>query len=520
MATTKKKTPKKTAPKVSSKPIPATTRRKGKPVDESQSEEEPGEDEGEDSTEAEVSWTDNNHALTFKLLDGMTQYPEMKHGIFPPKGQNASTAKGGGKPKSHWYFLLATHIFAEDPIHKKAFEATQIQGKAGTAAKKEWIRRVKNRVSRMTKVTLDHIKTMGKTGEGIQHESDLDMTKENSLTNAWSAIKETCPWFFKMKEFIADRPNKRPVGIGNSQTEIDMEVFEGPVNNDEVDEVVDDKSEEDRSKGWHGVSEGLETIDTSEGASSVIDGEGIVDTSDSERVEGIGGGKSDEDEEDDDELPVRVGQPNNQHQLAAAKKRKVTDDQKPNHLALSLKSKPSKPAATQVKAEDTNSRPTKKAKVHEFSHLLQAEELTRQKELDLQRIKLESSTRLKIATSETAKAAIEAKIEMEKHRLAERKAKLDVQKELRLEEMRLKHQLELEKLKAFAQARHTSNSNVAGQGEGYGVLNNGAGGVGTVGGSNDIQAFGALNSSSNDFHYTLDFSTSGTGSSDTSGMGW
>lgn len=40
-------------------------------------------------------------------------------------------------------------------------------------------------------------------------------------------IKEACPWFFEMRELIAECPNQVPVGLGNGEMGIDMSVMMG-----------------------------------------------------------------------------------------------------------------------------------------------------------------------------------------------------------------------------------------------------------------------------------------------------
>lgn len=49
----------------------------------------------------------------------------------------------------------------------------------------------------------------------------------NSLIGIYSVaeIITVCPWFLEMWELIAEHPNLVPVGIGNSQTEIDCGIF-------------------------------------------------------------------------------------------------------------------------------------------------------------------------------------------------------------------------------------------------------------------------------------------------------
>ena len=74
---------------------------------------------------------------------------------------------------------------------------------------------------------------MGQTGAGIAREDDIDLIQENSFTSKWGTtvdkllsrvrltilpvmIKDACPWFFDMRDLIAEQPNLVPTGLGNS----------------------------------------------------------------------------------------------------------------------------------------------------------------------------------------------------------------------------------------------------------------------------------------------------------------
>ncbi|KAF9049154.1 hypothetical protein BJ165DRAFT_1610049 [Panaeolus papilionaceus] len=296
----------------------------------------------------------------------------------------------------------------------------------------------------MMKITLDHIATMGQTGEGIQHETELDMTQNNSLTNAWTSIRETCPWFFTMKEFIADRPNKRPKGIGNSQSDVDLDVFD----QQRVLSGSDDGEGEEHGLRWEAEQTGekddddLAEIDEEVDAEEESNGGDLAFLTTSSVASTT---TTPATGDNDDNLPTQVSLPPTQLlEIKAAEEKKKS----------ATKATATKNAKRKVTEEEKNSQPdvkpkveevrsAKKAKNNNFNTLLQTEEITRQKELNLQRIKLESATKIKLATSNAAKAAIDAKVELERQRGEERRAKIEAQKELWMEEMRLKHQLEM-----------------------------------------------------------------------------
>ncbi|KAJ6576222.1 hypothetical protein B0H10DRAFT_2236563 [Mycena sp. CBHHK59/15] len=64
---------------------------------------------------------------------------------------------------------------------------------------------------------------MGQTGAGLE---DADKIIEGTeLHTKWDEIKESCPWFFEMRSLIGERPNIRPVGIGNNDSDIDTSLL-------------------------------------------------------------------------------------------------------------------------------------------------------------------------------------------------------------------------------------------------------------------------------------------------------
>ena len=108
-----------------------------------------------------------------------------------------------------------------------------------------------------------HKKTMGETGAGITRADEIDMTQENHFTNKWGTylvgkdkmcllclpfpilelaiIQETCPWFFEMCELIGERPNIVPSGLGNGNSGMDMSTFTdglGAASEEEEEEVA------------------------------------------------------------------------------------------------------------------------------------------------------------------------------------------------------------------------------------------------------------------------------------------
>jgi len=56
-------------------------------------------------------WT---HDLAFKLLNAVEDDPEIRQGLYPGTGANVSTANGGGKPKTDFFWQLAVHLFSDN----------------------------------------------------------------------------------------------------------------------------------------------------------------------------------------------------------------------------------------------------------------------------------------------------------------------------------------------------------------------------------------------------------------------
>ena len=87
-----------------------------------------------------LSWRD--FGLTWKLYTTIIENADLKKGLFPSPGGNASTKDGGGKSKAEFHAMLAAEVFgAEDSPFKAQFY------RAKTKAEKEvWTRRIKNRL--------------------------------------------------------------------------------------------------------------------------------------------------------------------------------------------------------------------------------------------------------------------------------------------------------------------------------------------------------------------------------------
>jgi hypothetical protein len=87
------------------------------------------------------SWSDVD--LTWALITAITDNDGIRQGLFPGRGGNASTAKGGRKKKIDHQFDLAKALFADHDKYREAF-ATAQDSKQRTV----WATKIKNRLGR------------------------------------------------------------------------------------------------------------------------------------------------------------------------------------------------------------------------------------------------------------------------------------------------------------------------------------------------------------------------------------
>ncbi|KAJ7342722.1 hypothetical protein DFH08DRAFT_938129 [Mycena albidolilacea] len=148
-----------------------------------------------------------------KFIALIMEHTHIKRALFPPCGPNASTTKGGGKSKASAHFDLCKLLLADKEEYKDILNRADNSPKDKTAL----ALKIKNRLQAMSRTTRDYITEMGETGTGINNAVQIDMTVCNAFTNKWEIRKE-CPWFFDMRNLIAQRPNLVPTGVGNSTT--------------------------------------------------------------------------------------------------------------------------------------------------------------------------------------------------------------------------------------------------------------------------------------------------------------
>ncbi|KAI0739816.1 hypothetical protein C8Q80DRAFT_1274843 [Daedaleopsis nitida] len=198
--------------------------------------------DGEDTGDGiYVDWDKDNHALSWSLLSAITDDLTIQNALFPPPGASQSTRNGGGKPKMDYYWKLYNVLFSmhleynQEPSRK----TVKLVNKART--------------------------TLGKTGEGLDRASNITNTLPEHWRNKWDEIQSSCPYFFELRDLIAQRPNDCLAGVGHAGTQIDTSAVlsendsePGPDMTEEFNELDDDEEQQQSSKEAVGSGEEAE----------------------------------------------------------------------------------------------------------------------------------------------------------------------------------------------------------------------------------------------------------------------
>ncbi|KAJ7460255.1 hypothetical protein FB451DRAFT_1270780 [Mycena latifolia] len=162
----------------------------------------------------DIDWNGDTD-LTWTMINAIEDEEETRRSLFPPPG---STKRTGGLPKKHYHWILAETSFANHPTYMVAFKKA-----VKPKDKKSWSDKIKNRLKIITDKTRAQIEMMGQTGAGV--ESVKDILPGTVLMTKWDEIKLDSPWFWEMRSLIGERPNLRPVGIGNNSDEMDTSLL-------------------------------------------------------------------------------------------------------------------------------------------------------------------------------------------------------------------------------------------------------------------------------------------------------
>ncbi|KAJ7939056.1 hypothetical protein B0H13DRAFT_2301266 [Mycena leptocephala] len=368
-------------------------------------------DETVSKTGVEVDWS-NDPDLSVRLPALISEDADIKRSLYPPCGANASTKKGGGKPKVNAQWELALLLLGSMEKYKDVIAACQTQEKLVIANK------IKNRLGSMAKTIRDFDKEMGET----------DVT--NKFTTQWAEISDKCPWYFEMRNLIGQRQNLVPTGLGHSNTPVaDGVIMPDAAVNDHEIQLTGQQDDDDASsipiEDWETSPEpparkrSFEEFDDEGANAAAGSGDDYLPSSPtpSESAPAV----ASDDAEDDD---ARVDEPK------VKAKAKATKTQ-PNNSAKPGTSKPAAPVPAPAP------KPAKKTKLAEFSDIAKNEEKTRQKELELAQLR----THQQMKTTEVKGRIMEKR---EDRQQMEKQAKQEARmQKLKLKELKLRQTHEL-----------------------------------------------------------------------------
>ncbi|KAJ7759920.1 hypothetical protein B0H16DRAFT_1456634 [Mycena metata] len=329
-------------------------------------EEGEGEGEGKEGRDGTVQW---NNELSHQLISCIVGSAIIKRALFPPPGPNASTTKGGGKTK----------LYGDNPKYKDTIEEAKKVPKQQVA----WAGKIKACIKAMSKMTRGYITDMGQTGAGIERAADIDMTKKNSFTTKWEEISASCPWFFDMRDLIAQRPNLVPVGLGHSATGFDQDVMqpaprsnaatsEDPNITSDID--TNDRADENEQDEEHSIFQ----IRSSPSPSHLsIDGSDFG----GEQLPASNVALEDDPMSDNvDELLTEEDEPAVKKKKPVAKKIDKGPKKSANPGASISRHAP---VAASTLTSSSAQKSSKKSKLIEFADIARSEELTRHQEIEL-----------------------------------------------------------------------------------------------------------------------------------------
>ncbi|KAJ7174751.1 hypothetical protein C8R46DRAFT_1347809 [Mycena filopes] len=423
------------------------------------------EEEEEEDGVLGINWK-ADPALSETLLALICEHTEIKRSLYPPCGPNASSTQGGGKPKTAAQWELCVLLVGQLPKYKESIAAATDM----PSTKLAYGNKIKNRLSAMAKTCRRYNAEMGETGAGIDNASQIDMTKPNSFTTKWAQISAHCPWYFEMRNLIGQRPNLVPTGLGHSGSAVAAGVIIPPAAPPPPAAATDD--DDNTSNPIDGWSDSPSPRGSPQPTASKRkyrltfddDGAGITSADDyipsspvpSESAGGVPAAIEDEGPEEKKHVPVVVVDEEEEEEEEEDEDVdvEVVKKEKKSGVPKQQKGKTPKPStsAPAIPTPAVAPRPSKKAKITEFSEIAKSEEKTRQREIELAALR----TRHQIKTTEAKGRFLELR--------EERRAKKDEGKQqerllkLRMKEQRMQNQHELRMATARGAGNLSSSS--------------------------------------------------------------
>ncbi|KAJ7700178.1 hypothetical protein B0H16DRAFT_1835286 [Mycena metata] len=248
-----------------------------------------------------------------------------------------------------------------------------------------WAGKIKNRVGTIKDKVKAAMDLMGQTGAGLESVGDIQEGTE--LMTKWDKIKLNSPWFWEMRSLIGERPNLRPVGIGNNNSAMDVSLLL-PGSDDDADGART-SSPDLFPETLGGKSVDSDNESTSSKKPIVIDNE-------------------------DSDVAKAKGK-------SAGKRRAVSEPASPNVKPPTKKTKPQPAISVSTPTQAKLAKPaTTKDK---FTATILAEEETRCKELALTRDKNRVRAEIELAK---VKSLRDVKVEKTKMKAKEKLAKIEL----------------------------------------------------------------------------------------------
>ena len=157
-----------------------------------------------------LQWAANSRALTYSILEVLSQYPLLKKAIWPAPGDDIQ-----GKKKAMACQDIAKRLLGSTPPYDELIKTDTGRKAYGTS--------VKNQVIQMEKRWREAFKTLGVTGAGLNNEDEIwEGEQGDKLCNVWHEAQKVCPYFYDMKPLLGERLIATDHAIGNSVDLIDI----------------------------------------------------------------------------------------------------------------------------------------------------------------------------------------------------------------------------------------------------------------------------------------------------------
>lgn len=143
----------------------------------------------------QLNWTENDFALTYRLLEIFHQNEGIRRAIWPGPDDEPT-----GKIKTEVHNEIALKLLT--PLNTKHSEC--IQRKEGL---RFYGKSVKNRAFKLRESYNKALERLGAAGAAFPNEETLCAKADSAIREAWESVRKTTPFFFRLKSVISQHPN-------------------------------------------------------------------------------------------------------------------------------------------------------------------------------------------------------------------------------------------------------------------------------------------------------------------------